>query len=72
MAVSLTASMPQFAALPYGAEIVLEAINPTTGGAVTGVVFNAVSIWADVTPLDTTQTGGVTKTVLVRTGVTNG
>lgn len=64
--------MPQFAALPYGAEVVFEAIDPTTGDAVTGVVFSAVSIWADVQPLDTTQAGGVTKTVLVRTGVTNG
>ena len=47
--------MPQFSALPYGAQIVFEALDPATGAAVTGVAISNVSIWADVSDATTTQ-----------------
>lgn len=48
MAQALTASMPQFTQLGYNTTVVLEAIDPTTGAAVSGVVVSNVDIWADV------------------------
>jgi hypothetical protein len=48
MAAPLTGSMPQFTNLGYGPTITIEALDPTHGAAVTGVVFTAVEIWADV------------------------
>lgn len=47
-AAPLSASMPQFTNLSYGTTVTLEALDPTSGAAVTGVVFDAVEIWADV------------------------
>lgn len=55
MAQALTASMPQFAQLGYNTTVVLEAIDPTTGNAVSGVTVSNVDIWAEV---DTTDVGG--------------
>lgn len=49
MAAPLTASMPQFTQLGYNTSVVLEALDPTTGAAVSGVTVSAVEIWADVT-----------------------
>ena len=43
-----SASMPQFTQLGNNALIVMEAIDPTTGAAVTGVKFTQVDIYADV------------------------
>ncbi len=40
--------MPQFTNLSYGTTVTLEALDPTSGAAVTGVVFTNVDIWADV------------------------
>lgn len=57
MAAPLTGSMPQFTQLGYGTTITLEALDPTTGAAVTGVAFTAVEIWADVE--DNTGAGGL-------------
>ena len=48
MAAPLTASMPQFTQLGNNALLVLEAIDPTTGGAVTGVKYTKVEIYADI------------------------
>lgn len=55
MAQALTASMPQFAQLGYNTTVVLEAIDPSTGAAVSGVTVSNVDIWAEV---DTSDTGG--------------
>lgn len=40
--------MPQFTQLGSATQVVLEAIDPTTGLAVSGVVVSGVDIWADV------------------------
>lgn len=48
MAAPLSASMPQFTQLGNNALIVMEAIDPTSGAAVTGVKFTQVDIYADV------------------------
>ena len=48
MGAPLESSMPQFTQLGYSCEVVLEALDPTDGSAVTGVVFSAVELWADV------------------------
>lgn len=61
MAAPLTASMPQFAQLGYNTTVVLEALDPVTGAAVSGVTASGVELWADVT-LGTTDTGGSTFT----------
>ena len=40
--------MPQFTQLGSNTQVVLEAIDPSTGLAVSGVVVAGVDIWADV------------------------
>ena len=57
MAQALTASMPQFTELGYNATIVLEAIDPTTGDPVDGVVVSSVDIYADIVDASSTSTG---------------
>lgn len=48
MAQALTASMPQFTQLGYNTTVTLEAIDPTTGAAVNGVVVSNVDLWVDI------------------------
>ena len=47
-AAPLTASMPQFTQLGYNTSVYLEALDPTTGDAVSGVVVSNVDLWADI------------------------
>lgn len=49
MAAPLTASMPQFTQLGVNARIDVEALDPSTGLPVDGVVVTLVDIYADVT-----------------------
>lgn len=51
MAQALVAAMPQLTELGYNTTIVLEAIDPTTGNPVNGVVVSNVDIWADISDL---------------------
>jgi hypothetical protein len=53
VAAPLQSSMPQFTQLGNNAKVVLEALDPTTGAAVTGVVFSNVDIYADVSDAPT-------------------
>lgn len=48
MSAPLTASMPQFTQLGVNARIDVEALDPTTGLPVDGVVVTLVDIYADV------------------------
>ena len=48
MASPLSASMPQFTQLGVNARIDVEALDPTTGLPVDGVVVTLVDIYADV------------------------
>ena len=59
MSAPLTAAIPSFAQLGYNTTVVVEALDPTTGAPVTGVVVSAVELWADVTELITDDGGTV-------------
>lgn len=52
MSAPRTASMPQFTQLGYNTMIVLEAIDPSTGDPVSGVVVTKVEVWGDVSEPD--------------------
>jgi hypothetical protein len=65
MSAPLIASMPQFTQLGVNARIDVEALDPTTGLPVDGVVVTVVDIFADVTepPPDITGTPGPGSTI---------
>ena len=52
--------MPQFTQLGNQAIVTLEALDPTTGAVVTGVVVTNVDIYADVAAIDTSGPGAAT------------
>ena len=60
MAAPLNASMPQFTQLGVNARIDVEALDPVTGAAVSGVVISNVDVFADVldAPTDTANLTG--------------
>lgn len=64
-----SASMPQFTQLGYNCEIAFEAIDPTTGAAVSGVTVSAAEMWADFTTPDTATSLTVPNPILLRTVV---
>lgn len=60
MTAPLQASMPQFTQLGVNSRIDVEALDPTTGAAVSGVTVTNVDIYADVLDAPTSPDGGGT------------